>query len=209
MDIDHVFICTSLGAPAAEKLVAAGFREGPPNVHPGQGTACRRFFFRNMFLELVWVADEREIHRDEMTVRTRLAERFAGVVAGNASPFGIILRPKMPGDIPAAPFEHWEYRPALMPNLVLWIASGTMITEPMWCVMPDRRWRESDDCNALELTGIRITSPPLYALDPRGFAGGVIDWRDGHEHFIELEFDGRAAGKSLDMRPDLPLMLHW
>jgi hypothetical protein len=34
--------------------------EGEPNTHPGQGTACRRFFFRNAFLELVWVRDPAE-----------------------------------------------------------------------------------------------------------------------------------------------------
>lgn len=51
--IDHVFICTSRGATAAELLKRAGLREGTPNVHPGQGTTCRRFFFSNFMLELL------------------------------------------------------------------------------------------------------------------------------------------------------------
>ena len=55
LQFDHLFICTSVGAPDAERLVAFGLTEGEPNVHPGQGTACRRFFFRNAYLELLWV----------------------------------------------------------------------------------------------------------------------------------------------------------
>jgi len=73
--LDHVFVCTAVGAPEAEALTAAGFAEGAGNVHPGQGTACRRFFFRNAFLELVWVHDEAEARSPE-TAPTRLWERW-------------------------------------------------------------------------------------------------------------------------------------
>jgi hypothetical protein len=52
VEFDHMFICTQLGAPEADRLVAFGLSEGTPNSHPGQGTACRRFFFRNAMLEL-------------------------------------------------------------------------------------------------------------------------------------------------------------
>ena len=73
--LDHVFVCTAVGAPEAEALVAAGFAEGSGNTHPGQGTACRRFFFENAFLELFWVHDEREARGPE-TAPTRLWERW-------------------------------------------------------------------------------------------------------------------------------------
>lgn len=42
-ELDYVFVCTTPGAPEADKLVRLGFHEGPPNQHPGQGTANRRF----------------------------------------------------------------------------------------------------------------------------------------------------------------------
>jgi hypothetical protein len=42
----------SKGAPEAEALLRVGLREGAGNTHPGQGTACRRFFFENAYLEL-------------------------------------------------------------------------------------------------------------------------------------------------------------
>jgi hypothetical protein len=60
LEFDHMFICTAVDAPEADLLVAFGLTEGAPNSHPGQGTACRRFFFRNAMLELVWVHNESE-----------------------------------------------------------------------------------------------------------------------------------------------------
>jgi hypothetical protein len=56
-ELDHVFICTTPGAPEAGLLKACGLTEGPGNVHPGQGGANRRFFFHNAMLELLWVHD--------------------------------------------------------------------------------------------------------------------------------------------------------
>jgi hypothetical protein len=38
-ELDHLFVCTAPGVPEAEKLVEFGLHEGPPNQHPGQGTA--------------------------------------------------------------------------------------------------------------------------------------------------------------------------
>jgi hypothetical protein len=54
LELDHLFICTAPGAPEAEEFVRFGLREGPPNQHPGQGTANRRFAFANAMIELLW-----------------------------------------------------------------------------------------------------------------------------------------------------------
>ena len=43
IELDHIFVFTSAGAPEAESLIELGFEEGPGNVHPGQGTSNRRF----------------------------------------------------------------------------------------------------------------------------------------------------------------------
>jgi len=69
IELDHLFVCTAPGAPEAEKLVQLGLHEGPPNQHPGQGTACRRFSFVNAMIELFWVNDAREA-QSESTRRT-------------------------------------------------------------------------------------------------------------------------------------------
>ena len=114
--VDHVFICTAIGAPGADRLRQFGLVEGSPNQHPGQGTACRRFFFRNAMLEFLWVENIAEA-RSEQTRRTKLWERWseAGRVT---SPFGIVLRPAL-GAQEACPFSSWEYSPSSMPRLTL------------------------------------------------------------------------------------------
>jgi hypothetical protein len=50
--VDHFFVCCAAGAPEAEALTQRGLREGSSNTHPGQGTANRRFFFENLYLEV-------------------------------------------------------------------------------------------------------------------------------------------------------------
>src|SRR6516165_10585821 len=94
IELDHLFVCTASGAPEAEKLVQFGLLEGPPNQHPGQGTACRRFSFANAMIELFWVSDAREA-QSETTGRPLLWERWSGR-QGYASPFGIGVRPVNP-----------------------------------------------------------------------------------------------------------------
>src|SRR5262245_62138762 len=129
-EVDHLFVWTDVGAPEAERLVALGLTEGEPNTHPGQGTACRRFFFRNAYLELLWVRDPSEA-RDERLGPTRLWSRWAGRRTG-ASPFGLGLRPAQPG-ASEVPFDAWEYRPSyLPPPLAIHIGRDTPPSEPFW-----------------------------------------------------------------------------
>ncbi len=63
MEIDHIFICVNDDGRGADALKALGLVEGTPNVHPGQGTANRRFFFRNSFIELLHLTDESEAQK--------------------------------------------------------------------------------------------------------------------------------------------------
>jgi len=118
--VDHVFVCTSSRGPAAELLRRAGLVEGTRNRHPGQGTACRRFFFSNAMRELLWLEDEVEA-RSEQTRVTRLWERFSAA-GQTASPFGVILRPA-PGTEPVCPWRSWSYRPQAIAGLELEIAA--------------------------------------------------------------------------------------
>ena len=112
-EVDHFFICTDIGAPMADALASFGWVEGPPNTHPGQGTANRRFFFDNAMLELLWVHDEVEAG-SEPGRRAHLLERWQGRAAG-ASPFGVIFRP-VEAAPQALPFPGWTYRPAYLPE---------------------------------------------------------------------------------------------
>ncbi|HZM51635.1 MAG TPA: VOC family protein, partial [Vicinamibacteria bacterium] len=102
--LDHVFVCCAEGAPEAQRLARLGLSEGSFNTHPGQGTASRRFFFANAYLELFWVADAREA-RSALAAPTRLWPRWSARGA-EASPFAIILRPDDGGNA-APPFASW------------------------------------------------------------------------------------------------------
>ncbi len=53
-ELDHLFIMTDINAPVADRLISSGLTEGRSNIHPGQGTANRCFFFHNAMLELLW-----------------------------------------------------------------------------------------------------------------------------------------------------------
>src|SRR5262249_37083369 len=129
IELDHLFICTTPGAPEAEKLLQFGLHEGSPNQHPGQGTACRRFSFVNAMIELLWVSDPNEV-QNESTKRTLLWERWSSR-QGTLSPFGICVRPTNP-QAPRSPFCGWAYPPAYSPDPLCMQIGEAGIEEPMW-----------------------------------------------------------------------------
>jgi hypothetical protein len=218
LTIDHVFVCTSPGARAADRLLPIGILEGSPNTHPGQGTACRRFFFRNAMLEFLWVENPAEA-QSRQTRQTRLWERWPGA-RSSASPFGIILRPEA-GATVHCPFPSWEYWPPTMPGLFLRIAAATTLQEPMWCYMENGRAREdappekrqplTHPAGLERLTRVTIVSPPLsiQSVTQAMANQGVISLLDEPEHRMELEFDHQRASAQLDLRPELPLICRW
>lgn len=126
--LDHIFVCTSVDAPEAQALLDAGFVEGTRNVHPGQGTSNRRFFFEHGFLELLWVHDEPEA-TSARTGPTRLWERWS-LRDGPANPFGICFAPQSEVDHPL-PFASWAYEPVYLPQgKRIHFAQGTEMSEP-------------------------------------------------------------------------------
>lgn len=217
--LDHVFVFASVGAPEASRLLSLGLVEGSRNVHRGQGTANRRFFFQNAMLELIWVHDEREA-RSAAIAPTGLWERFHFRQTG-ASPFGICLRASDPAIAPL-PFETWSYRPPyLRAGLEIPVARTLSFAEPMlfsspFAIRPDAspdRREPTDHTNGLrEISRVRVTladgtalSPSLRAIEQLGVAAFV----GGREPLMELSFDGATKGESADLRPELPLLLCW
>jgi hypothetical protein len=220
-ELDHVFVFASVGAPETDRLVSLGLTEGSGNVHHGQGTANRRFFFQNAMLELLWISDEREA-RSEPISPTWLWERSQSHQTG-ASPFGICLR-GADGPATAPPFETWSYRPPYLPAGMaeIAVARAASPAEPMLFVTPFRHQPDSASferrepiehaIGVREITEVRVTlvgngalTPPLHAAEHLGIATFV---QDG-EHLMELSFDKALRGESADFRPELPLVLHW
>jgi len=211
VELDHIFICVTPGAPEASRLIDLGFIEGTPSRHPGQGTANRRFFFRNSMLELIWVDDEREA-RSPQTARTNLYGRWNRRGDG-ACPFGLCSRPS-PGAATDAPFEGWEYRPKyLPPPLAIDIADdGGGVMEPMLFHLGFGKRPDASIATPRNLDAVRLTMPNAAGASAQlaSFCDALgVSLVPGPAFKLELTFDAEAAGVSADLEPELPLVLRW
>jgi len=208
--IDHAFVCTAAGAPAAGRLIDFGLAEGAPNRHPGQGTANRRFFFDNFMLEFLWVENPEEA-QSAQTCRTRLWERWSAP-GGAVCPFGFILAPAAEAE-EACPFRSWRYAPPTMPGLDLAIAADTDLGEPMWCYMQAVRPRPpvSHPAGLRALTALRLAGPApgRTSVTTAMARQNVISLVARDAYSLELEFDCAQQKSRADFRPALPLILHY
>jgi hypothetical protein len=217
LELDHLILLCDVDAPEAEALLRAGLVEGSSNVHAGQGTANRRFFFQNAYLELLWVCDLAQTRR-EPAYRTRLWERWLRRNQGGC-PFGIALRPIDPtaGDTP--PFPTWAYHAPYLPARVsIGIAIATPLAEPeflhvTFATRPAAKKREpmNESSGFSRLETVRLGMPP--GASPRSQAAkvtsqlGLISFYAATEYVMELTFDGNSGARHVDLRPALPLVL--
>lgn len=195
-------------------LLRLGFAEGSGNIHPGQGTANRRFFFENFMLELLWVADPAEV-QNEKTRRTRLWDRCQDK-NGPVSPFGIVFRPTGAPPAPPAPFRTWPYTPAyLPPGLAMQVADGTTLDEPELFYLPFlRRVAAPSTEPVLHALPIRrIQGLSLGVRDPKALSAasrcaqehGLVSYFQAPQPLLEILFEGPADTR-IDLRPGLPLV---
>jgi hypothetical protein len=211
IELDHVFVCASPGAPEAEEFVRFGLLEGLPNEHPGQGTSCRRFGFVNTMIELLWVSDPREA-QSEATRRTLLWDRWSAR-EGGASPFGVCVRTVNPQSA-ELPFPAWEYRPAYLPDPLVMLIGESGVEEPMWVHLSflrraDREQRfKEHPAGIREITGLSLTTPvPLRsAASQRIVEDKILSSRVGAKSLLEIEFDGNQRNQVADFRPHLPIV---
>jgi Glyoxalase-like domain len=213
LELDHAFIGCAAGAPEGEALLHLGFVEGSSNVHPGQGTANRRFFFDNFMLELVWVADPSEA-QNERTRRTRLWDRLERQNP-DVSPFGIIFKASA-GGARQAPFPTWSYTPAyLPPGVAMQVADGTSLYEPEIFYLPfvnrGRRPSNEPTLHAVPIRKITALSIGVCRLAQLSNAGriaqqlGLLSYFESPQPVMQIAFEG-PAGSSFDLRPRLPLI---
>jgi hypothetical protein len=213
IELEHLFVCTDPGAPEAEKLIQFGLREGAPNQHPGQGTACRRFAFTNAMIELFWVSDANEA-QNPTTRRALLWERWSGR-KGNASPFGICLRPVDSQDT-EPPFPAWEYRPAYLQDPLCMHIGEAGVEEPLWVYLNfmqralREQWFVEHPIGIREMTGLTLTTPvPLRSeAAQKIIEDGILRTQTGATSLLEIEFDGNRRNGHADFRPHLPFVFH-
>lgn len=213
-----MFICVDPGAREAEVLNEFGFSEGPENKHPGQGTANRRFFFRNAVIELLYLHDSAEA-RSELTKRTKLYERLTSK-SNEVSPFGICFRPTSAAE--RVPFPSWVYKPIYLPADWSIYIGNAPTSEPMWFFspfgmrpdqLPVERQEPLAHPNGLrEITSIRLTTPNTEEFSaPAVCANGMLGFEIafGSEHLVTIGFDAEPQGRKHDFRPELPLVISW
>jgi hypothetical protein len=221
LELDHLFICTDVGAPEASRLADFGLTEGEPNTHPGQGTACRRFFFHNAYLELLWVCDADEA-RSERIRATRLWDRWAQRNDG-VCPFGFAFRPIALHAGPL-PFRTWEYRPPYLPETAsIPIATNSdVLIEPMLFYMAFARRPDSypaakrpmieHAAGLHRITSLELTIPSAETCSPelrQVSSVGLVRLRNGPEQLLTIGFDGELQRREADFRPAVPMVFRW
>lgn len=227
LELDHVFVWVTKGAPEAAWLQKAGLQL-QPETHPhiGQGTASKIFIFENLYLELIWIEDEQAAAKNAARSGIDMLHRARWRNSG-ASPFGVGLH-RLPGVEGPLPFPVTNYWAEWMqPNTNIEFAQSTSNTsEPMYFILPGylsintpgvpQRLKETvqSSPHALgvsRLTNLKIitTTRKLSATSTELTRGGVLNVERGKKPLAELTFDGGKQNKSVDLRPTLPLVVKY
>ncbi len=221
LELDHLFVTTAPGALSLDLVLAHGLLEGTPNVHPGQGTANRRIFFRNVMLEFLWLT-QREEAESELIRRTRLAER-CDHHRHDVCPFGICLRKSSQPD-EALPFATFAYTPPYLPaGMAIPMATNSArLDEPLiFCTpfgtrpdqaAPDRRQPLDHPAGIGEVTALKLTlplvEPPSEAVRYLIESGLVkVDWAEHYQ--IQIEFDQGKQGQYVNFAPTFRFSFRW
>ena len=200
-------------APEAALLAQRGLLEGSPNTHPGQGTANRRFFFSNAYLELLWVSDVYQAQSEDV-IPTQIWGRWSHRADG-ACPFGIVFRPRTDSTA-EAPFPSWSYRPPYLPSgFSIEVGRDLATSEPQLFYLPFAGHRDPSGCEPTahpagidRITHVSVTIPPEHILSEtfaRALDAGLLTLRRGPCYLLELCFEGDCRFP-VDLRPDLPVL---
>lgn len=212
LELHHFFILVTPGEKIAERLSSIGLQEGTRNTHAGQGTSNRRFNFPNGTLELLWVHDKKEALNGpgrEMYLSERSNEK-------TASPFGVILNRKDHQTVDM-PFEGWKYQPVyFQPPRAFHIgANSRNLMEPLCVYMPfiepGKTTENKDNTSFGPISKIKIYTPANPISDVLAITGKAdrVSIIHGKKHLMELTLNQNKQGYTKDLRPDLPLIIHW
>jgi len=218
--VDHLYIIVKNKAPEAVSLQKIGLNIPVTSVHEGQGTASVSFLFYNFYLELIWVDNPEMLSKAD----SNLAQKFNASKSGG-SPFGLGLRRVNP-KANSLPFPTYSY-------FAEWMKPGTTIemsyinqpNEPeIFIVPPYLAWNEqvkrvpqilaeiNNDLDLKNLSGIRIIGPGLPTISDAIVTlinQNLVKFESGDSHLVELIFDNGQFGKTINVRPELPLVIKY
>jgi len=210
--LDHLFILCRAGAPEAQNLIELGWVEGNANVHPGQGTANRRFFLPEFTIELLYISDAEEAANG--------AGRALGLPnrSGNsiASPFGLVARLADKDVTPA--FPNWRYTPDYFNGAMSFLVgeNSSVLEEPLCiCMPPELPPRSSVPHEyqnpAWNLSDVNLSVPVKNPTESLSHFASMdkVSIEYGSQHGVTLVFNKGAAGQVVDLSPGLPLSVRY
>ena len=226
LEFDHVWIVVSRDAPERAALERAGLKISPDvNRHDGQGTASISAEFLNAYLELMWpdptVSVAPGAERGVEKFKNRMNWRASGWC-----PIGIGLH--RAGPPTPLPFPTWTIAPDWMPKgTAIEILTGRddtkspsfFIEPPVLAVKekgkidnasPARTASSASDhpIGVERITDIQLIRPPVAAFTYLEKTR-IFKSAEGKEWAIEITFDGGRKTQTKDLRPDLPLIIHY
>lgn len=216
LELDHIYICVNEGTSGAKRLMEAGLQVATEiEHHDGQGTASQLVYFRNAYLELLWVEDEDLLRAADPSLAARFDAR-----GQRGCPFGLGLRRTLRDE--SLPFATTSQSPDwIHPGTTLEVVSSTDGSDPEIFVMPHylgydkiltyepQLIRQTDHLLGIQsLTSVTISGPNLPGNSEAMhwlICAGLLRCAPMSEHLITLEFDQHRQGKTVGFGPTLPL----
>src|SRR5882724_13272626 len=232
LEFDHVWIVVSRDAPERAALERAGLNISPNiNRNDGQGTASVSAEFFNAYIELMWpdptVSVAQGAERGVEKFKNRMNWRTSGWC-----PIGIALHRNGPST--TLPFPTWSIAPDWMPKgtaIEILTArddtkSPSFFIEPPVLAVKEEANRKIDNASPARtasaasdhligverITDIQLIRPKEYqpvAAFTYLEKAGIFKSTEGKEWVIEITFDGGRKAQTKDLRPDLPLIIHY
>ena len=222
VELDHLLISVTPGAPERSALERAGFIVWPEvQRHDGQGTSSIMAELDRCFIELVWRDSSVAVAPDKEVVARKYALRSSWRSSG-WSPFAIALR-RTAASPDSLPFPTWPvtvpWRPAT--DVTQMITARSDSTSPsVWVVSRSSATDNSaapaearaHPNGARRITGLHLTiprdTPESEALTVlRTY--GVADVVRGDAWLLTVTLDSMRQNRVQDLRPALPLVVRF
>jgi hypothetical protein len=230
LEVDHLMIHVAAGAPERAALERAGFIVAPTvNRHDGQGSAAVMVELRNGFIELAWRDDAVPVAPGLEAVANRFRRQSEWKTSG-WSPLGIGLR-RASGAPDSLPFptrvvrSEWM-RPGAAIEIVsaatdslgprLWVVPAMMAANGIADSDSERdRLSKPEDFRhpngAQRITAVKVIAPESALTTATRLIGatGVVTFERGPEWILDVTLDGGARRQTRDLRPALPMVVHY
>jgi len=196
MLIDHIFIFVH-SKQEADELIDFGITEGSGRIHQGIGTANRRFFFDNFYLEILWVENESEAKGiKKIGIRERSDYQNSGY-----SRFGVCLKNTKDTEQVFENSIKWEPLFLSKGDHVNIITSDKM---PWIFRFPPNRRKNLSDEPKVHKSKIKQLSKAIFNLSEKEFEdilnsiseNSIIEFKKAPINSLVLKFDNGKQGKT-------------